>query len=146
MNLSRDPAFFALLTRSYARFVGEPLVPAGHDAAWLYEAAPFAVLAHDAADDPRFTYANRAAQACFAYAWDEIVGVPSRLSAEAPERPERQRLLAAVERDGFIRDYRGLRIAKSGRRFWIEAAVVWQLECDGVVVGQAAAFSRWRDA
>ena len=47
-DLSHDPDFFALLTGSYARRLGESLVPAGADAAWLYAAAPFAVLAHDA--------------------------------------------------------------------------------------------------
>ncbi len=51
-DLSHDPDFFALLTGSYARRLGESLVPAGADAAWLYAAAPFAVLAHDGARIP----------------------------------------------------------------------------------------------
>ncbi|MCJ2143919.1 MEKHLA domain-containing protein [Methylobacterium sp. E-066] len=146
MDLSHDPDFFAVLTGSYRRRLGAALVPEGADAAWLYEQAPFVVLAHDGGADPCFTYANRAAQACFGYARHELVGLPSRLSAEAPERAERQRLLDAVARDGFTRGYRGLRIAKGGRRFWIEQAVVWQLDRDGVSVGQAATFSEWRDA
>jgi PAS domain S-box-containing protein len=145
-DLSHDPDFFAVLTGSYARRLGETLVPDGADAAWLYGSAPFAVLAHDGGGDPRFVYANKAAQACFGYTREELVGLPSRLSAEAPERAERQRLLDAVARDGFSRGYRGLRIAKDGRRFWIERAVVWQLDRDGVTVGQAATFSDWRDA
>ena len=145
-DLSRDPDFFAVLTGSYARRLGAPLVPAGADAEWLYAEAPFAVLAHDGGADPRFVYANRTAQACFGYGREELVGLPSRLSAEAPERAERQRLLDAVSRDGFTRDYRGLRIAKDGRRFWIERAVVWQLDRDGVTAGQAATFAEWRDA
>ncbi|QGY02075.1 MEKHLA domain-containing protein [Methylobacterium mesophilicum SR1.6/6] len=145
-DLSRDPDFFAVLAGSYARRLGTPLVPPGRDAGWLYDAAPFAVLAHDGGADPRFVYANRAAQACFGYGREELIGLPSRLSAEAPERAERQRLLDAVTRDGFTRGYRGLRIAKDGRRFWIERAVVWQLDRDGVTVGQAATFSEWRDA
>ena len=114
-------------------------------ARWLYEDAPFCLLAHDTAADPRFVYANRAAQACFEYGWDEFTTLPSRLSAEAPDRAERQRLLDAVTRDGFIGDYRGIRIAKSGRRFWIESAVVWQLIDEaGTLHGQAAAFGDWR--
>ncbi|WP_426314063.1 MEKHLA domain-containing protein [Methylobacterium fujisawaense] len=145
-DLSHDPDFFALLTGSYARRLGESLVPAGADAAWLYAAAPFAVLAHDGGADPRFVYGNRAAQACFGYAWDELIGLPSRLSAEAPERAARQSLLDAVTRDGFSGGYRGLRIAKDGRRFWIDQAVVWQLDRDGTNMGQAATFSAWRDA
>ncbi|MCJ2033428.1 MEKHLA domain-containing protein [Methylobacterium sp. J-068] len=146
-SLARDPAFFALVVGSHMRVVGAPLVNATRDAAWLYEAAPFALLAHDGGADPRFTYANRTAQACFEYAWDEIVGLPSRLSAEAPERAARQRLLDAVGRDGFATGYRGVRVAKSGRRFWIEDGVVWQLRRpDGSVAGQAATFAAWRDA
>lgn len=145
-DLSHDPDFFAVLTGSYARRLGMPLVPDGADAAWLYDQAPFAVLAHDGGADPRFIYANQAAQACFGYTREELIGLPSRLSAEAPEWAERQRLLDAVARDGFIRNYRGLRIAKDRRRFWIKRAVVWQLDRDGVTVGQAATFSEWRDA
>jgi PAS domain S-box-containing protein len=145
-DLSHDPDFYAVLAGSYARRLGAPLVPPGTDAGWLYDAAPFAVLAHDGGVDPRFVYANRTAQVCFGYGREELIGLPSRLSAEAPEHAERQRLLDAVSRDGFTRGYRGLRITKDGRRFWIERAVVWQLDRDGVTVGQAATFSEWRDA
>ena len=150
-SLARDPDFLHLLIGSHARLVGAPLLPedAGDDEArarWLYEAAPFCVLAHNTDVDPRFVYANRAAQARFEYGWDEFTGLPSRLSAEAPDRAERQRLLDAVTRDGFIGDYRGLRIAKSGRRFWIESATVWQLIDEaGALHGQAAAFRDWRE-
>ncbi|MGO8840451.1 MAG: MEKHLA domain-containing protein, partial [Methyloceanibacter sp.] len=42
---------------------------------------------------------------------------------------------------------RGLRIAKSGRRFWIEDGIVWQLvDRDGALRGQAASFGGWRSA
>jgi MEKHLA domain len=143
---SQDPGFFDLLTDSYLRLVGVPLVAEGQDAAWLYAEAPFVVVAHNTDADPRFVYANKTAQACFGYAWDEFITLPSRLSAEAPNRAERAALLSAVSRNGFIADYRGLRIAKSGRRFWIEAGVVWQLaDREGVVRGQAATFSSWQD-
>ncbi|MFD0986913.1 MEKHLA domain-containing protein [Methyloligella solikamskensis] len=141
-----DSAFFDLLTGSYRRLVGTDLVVPGRDARWLYEDAPFAVLAHNTDDDPRFVYGNRTAQSCFEMGWDEIVGLPSRYSAEAPERGERQRLLEAVARDGFGRGYRGIRIAKSGRRFFIEDGVIWQLIDDaGTFCGQAATFARWTD-
>ena len=147
MTSQTDPAFFALLASSYARLVRRPLVADGQDAAWLYNDAPFAVLAHNTAPDPVFVYANRTAQACFEYDWNEIVSLPSRLSAEAPNREERQRLLDAVTRDGFISDYRGMRIAKSGRRFWIEGGTVWQLIDEaGTPQGQAALFTSWTDA
>jgi PAS domain S-box-containing protein len=141
MNLCEDPEFFELLTGSYARLVGAPLVPGERGAAWLYQQAPFAVLAHNTDADPRFIYANKAAQDCFGYTWEEFMALPSRLSAEVAEQPERQRLLEAVTRNGFMSGYRGLRIAKSGRRFWIEDGVVWQLlDAGGVSRGQAATF------
>jgi len=152
MSLAHDPDFIRLLAGSHARLVGTPLLPddAGDDVAeqarWLYGDAPFCVLAHNTDADPRFVYANRAAQARFEYGWDEFITLPSRLSAEAPDRAERQRLLDAVTRDGFIADYRGLRIAKSGRRFWIERATVWQLIDEaGALRGQAATFRDWRE-
>ncbi|KQT50529.1 MEKHLA domain-containing protein [Methylobacterium sp. Leaf456] len=142
VTLRDDGEFFALLTGSFRRLVGRPLVPEpGLGPDWLYGQAPFAVLAHDTSPDPLFVYANRAAQAAFGYDWDEIVGLPSRFSAEAPERAKRQRLLDAVARDGFVADYRGLRIAKSGRRFPIGDGIVWQLVDEaGRVRGQAATF------
>jgi hypothetical protein len=145
MHRSTDPDFFALLTGSYQRLVGTRLVPQGADAEWLYAESPFAVLAHDTAPDPKFIYANRCAQACFEYHWDEMVSLPSRLSAEAPDRAERQVLLDAVARSGFMTGYRGVRVAKSGRRFIIEDGIVWELiDQDGVRHGQAATFSSWR--
>jgi PAS domain S-box-containing protein len=146
MDLSADPAFFALLTESYARLLGKPLVPAGADAAWLYAEAPFPVLAHSADADPKFIYANKAAQACFGYSWEEFLALPSRLSAEAPDRAARQALLDQVARDGFMTSYRGVRVAKSGRRFIIEDGIVWELtDRAGTRHGQAATFSSWRD-
>jgi MEKHLA domain len=141
-----DPAFFQLLTTSYRRAVGTPLVADGQGPDWLYSEAPFAVLAHNTDADPRFVYANVTAQRCFEYPWAEFITLPSRLSVEAPNRDERQRLLEAVARDGFISDYRGVRISKSGRRFWIENGTVWELiDADGQRRGQAAIFTSWTD-
>lgn len=146
IDRSTDPAFFALLTGSYARAVGAPLVPPGKNARWLYREAPFAVLAHGTDPDPLFVYANRCAQACFEYSWDEFLALPSRLSAEPIDRAERQRLLDQVARNGFLSGYRGIRVAKSGRRFLIEDGTVWELiDRDGTRHGQAATFRSWRN-
>lgn len=146
-----DIAFFTLLSASYLRFLKQSLVPSEWDAAyaarWLYAEAPYCVLAHEPGPNPRFIYANATAQACFEYTWEELTGLPSRLSAEAPEREERQRLLDGVMQHGFATGYRGLRVAKSGRRFWIEDVTVWQLaDENGVLHGQAATYRHWRDA
>jgi len=136
-----------LICASHLRLVGTPLVDPAlspEDAAiWLYEDAHFCVLAHDIADDPRFIFANIAAQRCFEYPWEELLGLPSRLTAEAPDRAERQTMLEAVAAQGFASGYRGLRIARSGRRFWIENVTVWNLiDAESVNYGQAATYRR----
>jgi hypothetical protein len=146
---ARGQAFADLLLDSYRRVVGRPLldIAAGErpTAQFLYDATSFSLLAHDGAADPIFIYANRTAQSCFGYDWDTFTRLPSRLSAEAPDRAERQRLLQTVARDGFIDNYHGIRIAGSGRRFWIERAVVWELlDNTGTRHGQAAIFRDWR--
>jgi MEKHLA domain len=68
----------------------------------------------------------------------------ARQTAEAPNREERMRLLAAVTHHGFIDDYSGVRISKTGRHFNIFRATVWNLLTeDGQLCGQAAMFARW---
>ncbi len=50
-----------------------------------------------------------------------------------------------VTRKGFIDDYRGIRISKTGRRFLIDNATVWNLlDENGAHYGQAATFSAWK--
>ncbi len=77
--------FARLLLNSHALLLGEPLADPAlslPDATrWLYEDAPFCLLAHNAELDPRFIYANHAAQRCFGYDWPTFFGMPSRLSA-----------------------------------------------------------------
>lgn len=141
----RDHAL--LLLASYRRLTGRELLPATlpelQAPRALYHAS-FVVLAHDTAADPVFTYANLTAQRLFEMPWAEIVGMPSRLSAESPLREERQRLLDRVAANGYIDDYRGVRIAKSGRRFMIGNSTVWtMIDARGGKVGQAATFSEW---
>lgn len=142
-----DAQLVRSLIASHAHLTGRALVPADvrrEDAArWLYEDAHFAVLAHDAGDDPRFVYANCFAQRCFERSWSELVGLPSRLSAEAPAQAERAAMLARVATHGYADGYRGVRLAKSGRRFWIEDGCIWNvLDTTGVRIGQAASFAQ----
>ncbi|MGX1772993.1 MEKHLA domain-containing protein [Nocardia brasiliensis] len=127
-----------LTTRSFERFLGRPLSDRT-DARWLYKHAPFGLLVHNTEPDPVFVYANKSAQRCFEYTWDEFVGLPSRLSAEPGRRAARQDLLDEVARSNFITGYRDVRITKSGRRFWIEDGIIWNVLDDrGDLVGQAA--------
>jgi hypothetical protein len=106
--------------------------------------APFALLSHDTSPDPILNYANRTALGLFGLGWDELVVMPSRLTAQILEQAERTRLLARVSAQGFIDDYRGVRITKGGRRFLIQRATVWNLlDETGGHYGQAATFSEW---
>jgi MEKHLA domain len=134
------PAHAALLLESYRHWTGRDLLISATPAQALYH-APFGVLSHDTAADPCFTYANLAAQTQFEMSWSEIVGLPSRLSAEPLAQAERESLLARVASQGYIDDYSGVRIARSGKRFTIQNATVWNLvNLSGVVLGQAACF------
>jgi PAS domain S-box-containing protein len=139
-----DLDLIELILESHRQLVGKPLLDfddLASAARWLYEEAPFCLLAHGPEADPRFIYANRAAQRCFEFSRDELVGLPSRLSAAAPNRAERDALLRQVASRGYAEGYRGLRIAKSGRRFWIEDVTVWNLlDPKGHFYGQAACY------
>ena len=93
--------------------------------------------------DPVLNYGNAAALVLWEMPWAELTRTPSRLTAETPNREERARLLATVTARGFIDDYSGVRISKTGRRFRIAQATVWNLlDGCGNYSGQAALFSR----
>lgn len=81
---------------------------ASEAATWLYEEAPFGILAHDLTVDPVFVYGNKRAGAIFGYDWDELAALHSRFSAEPMERAERQLFLEKLARDGFVAGYRGI--------------------------------------
>lgn len=137
-----DAPRIALIASSYRRLLGHDLVPASGDPVAALWDAPLAVVAHGTQADPVFFFGNRAALAAFEASVDQFTAMPSRFSAEAPLRDERQALLDRVAAHGFIDDYRGIRISTSGRRFEIAGAVVWNLVDDaGVRQGQAAAFA-----
>lgn len=136
------------LRRSYHALTGRHLIDPALSPDAAAEAlfhAPFVVLSHDAAPDPILTYGNRAALDLFALTWEELIRMPSRYTAEAPDRAERARLLAEVAARGFIDDYAGVRIARTGNRFQIARATVWNLTDEtGRRCGQAATFREWR--
>ena len=133
----------ALISESFERVLNRPLVPKGDDTLEALWQAPEAIVAHGTQADPLFFFANAAALAAFDTDVDTFVGMPSRLSAEIPQRAERQALLDRVTRDGYIDDYAGVRVTVTGRRFRIAGAIVWNLiDEHGAVHGQAARFAR----
>jgi len=136
-----------VLARSYRKWTGYDLLPGLFNPAGLAKNifhAPFVLVSHGTEVDPVLNYGNAAALALWEMSWEELARTPSRLTAEAPNREERARLLAAVAQRGFIDDYSGVRISKSGRRFRINRATVWNLlTADGKPCGQAAMFDKW---
>ena len=106
--------------------------------------APFVVVSHALGEDPVLNYGNRQALALWEMTWREFTATPSRLTAEPLERTERARMLGRVATHGFVTDYRGVRVSRTGRRFLVERATVWNvLDERGIERGQAACFSRW---
>jgi len=138
----------ALILRSYRHWTGRDLLepaPDSDSAALALYHAKFAVLSHDNAADPRFTYANLTAQRLFELPWAEFIGMPSRFSAEPLAQAERAHLLAWVSTHGFMDDYTGVRITRSGKRFRVQRATVWNLLDESHrVCGQAACLRAWQ--
>jgi hypothetical protein len=136
----------ACIRHSYRQLLGKDLLPSAKNEqfAHLLFYAPFAVVSHDTATDPVFNYANLKALQLFEFAWDEFTRLPSRLSAEPVNQAERERLLTTVTEKGYIDHYEGVRLSKTGKRFLIKNAVVWNLlDKDGGYQGQAACFEQW---
>lgn len=137
-----------ILLDSYARLVGEELLSRDGDkeaqAARLFN-APFVVVSHGTQADPLLNYANQTALDLWKVDVHTLLTMPSRTTAEPMHRDERARLLERTTRDGFVDDYRGIRISSTGQRFLIERATVWNLlDKDDQHVGQAATFSEWK--
>jgi hypothetical protein len=136
-----------LILSSFSRLTGKNLVdPTLTDSEryrTLFE-APFCVLSHGTEADPIFNYGNKTALQVFEMTWPDFTKLPSRLSAEQQVREEREKLLQRVTQYGFIDDYKGVRIASSGKRFMVEEAIVWNLTDEqDRYQGQAAVLYKW---
>lgn len=139
-----------LILESHQAAFGRPLL-AGTDplrnlhlAAQEVFSADQAVLAHDGAEDPRLIYANAAALRLWRRPWAEMIGMPSRLTAEPQEQPARAKALAVAQQQDALAGYTGIRVDIEGLRFRIEGAKVWTFrDAGGRARGQAAGFSSW---
>lgn len=129
-----------LLDQSLRRSHGSSLP----DALSLASDDDLVCVSHDTTPgNPIFNYASRAALELFEMTWDQFVATPSRFSAEPVDRAERTKLLDAVEKRGFVDKYSGVRISRTGRRFAIKDAVVWNvIDENGALLGQAALFKK----
>ncbi|MDR4485637.1 MAG: MEKHLA domain-containing protein [Nitrospirales bacterium] len=105
---------------------------------------PFVVVSHGLEDDPILNYGNRTALTLWEMDWDQLTRTPSRQTAEPVNREERARMLEQARAHGYISDYRGVRISRTGKQFLVDRATVWNLQKpDGTPLGQAATFSTW---
>jgi hypothetical protein len=136
------------LAGSFRTWVGRDLFPGDFSPVELAEKifnAPFVVVSHGTQADPILNYGNRVALELWEMSWDDFTRTPSRLTAEAPNRKDRAKLLEAVTHKGFCDNYSGVRVSKNGRRFEISRAMVWNLVTEtGERYGQAATFSEWK--
>jgi MEKHLA domain len=135
------------LLNSYRDCVGTELIPRSNspeDDAKLLFAAPFVVVSHGGEADPIFNYGNQTALDLWEFDWDTFTQLPSRLSAESENRADRDRLLQEARRNGYIQNYQGIRISRTGKRFSIENVTIWTVnDSQGIAIGQAATFSNW---
>ena len=135
------------LLNSFERLVKQELVPREgtleEQAKNLFQ-SPFVVASHGLQDDPILNYGNQTALDLWEMDWEQFTETPSRLTAEPVNREERERMLEQARTCGYISDYKGIRISRSGKRFLVERATVRNLhKPDGTPLGQAATFSDW---
>ena len=101
------------------------------------------VLSHDGGADPAFVYANHAAAALWRMPIEDLVGMPSRLSAPPEQRASRATMLADATSSGVLHGYAGERVASDGTRFVIEGATLWTVDGYPDRPGQAVVFRDW---
>lgn len=107
--------------------------------------SPFVVASHGVEDDPILNYGNQTALNLWNMDWERFTHTPSRLTAEPVNRKERTRMLAQARMQGYIADYRGVRISSTGQRFLVEQAIIWNIhKPDSTAIGQGATFFTWR--
>lgn len=106
--------------------------------------ADFVVVSHGTQADPILNYGNKKALELWKMDWQTFTSTPSRFTAEPIERSEREQLLAQAKYQGYINNYRGIRIASTGDRFYINQAIIWNvINQQGKLCGQAATFRDW---
>ena len=148
--IASQQALVAQLLQSHQRAFGRPLISAaqpGSSKQLICQelfACGFPVLAHDGGPEPKLTYANAAALGLWDAPWDDLVRLPSRLTAPTTEQAERSLALNKAKSEDAIEGYSGIRISRQGRRFMIQNARIWTLwDQHQYACGQAASFSNW---
>ena len=146
----QEPALLTwsqLILDSYSHWTGKELIAREGSPRIQGERlyfAPFIVVSHDNQADPLLNYGNQCALLLWEMTWEELRNTPSRLTAEPMNQAERARMLEQAAHRGLITDYQGIRRSRTGRRFLVEQATVWNiLDKSSTHCGQAAMFSTW---
>lgn len=136
-----------ILLFSFQRVLGRELIVRSgdaHDEAERLFSAPFAVLSHGTESDPILNYGNRTVLRLWEVTPDQLLVMPSRLTAEPVNREARAKFLEQTKQQGFVTGYSGVRISATGKRFRIANATVWTVTGPrGEPLGQAATFDQW---
>jgi hypothetical protein len=146
----KDPAIVQWtqqLLDSHRQWIGRELVERTaepeREARALFESA-MVVVSHGTQADPLLNYGNQTALDLWEMSWEQLVRTPSRLTAEPVNRRERDRMLEEARARGYITTYQGVRISRTGRRFLVENALIWNvMDSCNQPIGQAATFARW---
>jgi len=136
------------IMESYRRWMKRDLIPrhgsmAEQSLRLFYSSQ--AVVSSGNEPDPLLNYGNLKALTLWETPWEQFIGLAGRLTAEPMHQATRSDFLARVRENGFITDYSGIRISRSGRRFAISDATVWNiLDAQEAFLGQAATFNSWK--
>ena len=140
-----------ILCYSFQHWTGKPLIQISREDSPLEIAkllfnADLVVVSHGNQSDPVLNYGNQKALDLWKMDWQTFTSTPSRFTAEPIERSERKQLLAQAKSQGYISNYRGIRIGSNGDRFYINQAIIWNVvDQEGKLWGQAATFHDWQN-
>ena len=139
-----------LLLVSYENTFGEPLLPTQQsfksklDKGKACYSMNQPIMAHDNTPDPCLIYANSLALDIWVLCWEEMIGMPSKLTAPKEEQAQRQHALHQATKKHAIQNYQGIRINSKGERFIIRNASIWTIwDEKNKIYGQAATFDSW---
>ncbi len=133
---------------SYRCVIGDELITRNEspiNQSELLFRSDFIIVSHDTQANPMLNYGNQAALDLWEMDWVKFTQTPSKDTAEPVNQAAREVMMAQVLQQGFMDNYRGVRISSSGRRFEIDRAIIWNLtDLQGQPCGQAATFADWR--
>lgn len=140
-------AWTQIILNSYQKLLGKDLIDrqvSEEEQAKNLFFSSFAVLSHGTQSDPIYNYGNQIALQLWERDWDELMKMPSCLSVEVILREDRQKILEATQKQGFIENFQGIRLSKTGKRYKINDITLWNLiDEHDCYCGQAATFSQW---